>query len=196
MVDQSLFYRLEREAFRAGIKARSQESRRWFKQKVKELGDVNRRQLLRDPAVSARNRPKVGSLYFYFYDPKTRETLPYYDSFPLTIMVEPAPGGFYGLNLHYLNPYIRAKFLDKLLETANNNKFDESTRLNINYQLLKSVQKYKEFAPCFKRYLYSQIESRVVIVEPPEWEIAIFLDVAQFQKASQNKVWSDSRKMF
>lgn len=189
----SLFQQLQIGAFRAGVTARTDESRRWFRAKIKELGGINRRSLLKDPAVSARNRPKVGSMYMYFYDPKTRDKLPYYDMFPLTIMVEPAPGGFYGLNLHYLSPIVRARFLDKLLETANNNRFDESTRLNINYQMLKSVQKYKEFQPCFKRYLYSQVESRVVIIEPPEWEIAIFLPTEQFQKAAKNKVWKQSK---
>lgn len=190
---ESLFTKLQADAFRSGIRARSEESRRWFKAKLAQIGGVNRRELLKDPNLSARNRPKVGSLYFYFYDPKHRDKLPYYDAFPLIIMVGPAQGGFYGLNLHYLSPVVRARFFDKLQETANNKKYDESTRLKINYEMLKSVQKYKEFAPCFKHYLYSQVEGRVVMVEPPEWEIALFLDVAQFQKAQQRKVWKQSK---
>ena len=34
----------------------------------------------------------------------------------VTSMIEPAPGGFYGLNLHYLAPGVRARFLDELNE--------------------------------------------------------------------------------
>ena len=64
----------------------------------------------------------------YFYDPKTKDTLPYYDRFPLTIMVGPAPKGFYGLNLHYLPLDIRARFLDSLLDTINNKRYDETTQ--------------------------------------------------------------------
>lgn len=192
---ESLFQKLEAEAYRKGLAIRSKEAREWFRKKTRELGDINRRQLLRDPALSPRNRPGVGKMYMYFYDPKFAKELPYYDAFPLTIMVEPTKGGFYGLNLHYLSPAVRAKFLDKLSETANNSRYDETTKLKINYNLIKSVQKYREFKPCFKKYLTSQIESRVVLVEPPEWDIAIFLPTEQFRKANKRTVWKDSKEM-
>ena len=193
---ESLFQKLEAEAYRKGLAIRSKEARDWFRSKARELGDVNRRQLLRDPALTPRNRPGAGKMYMYFYDPKYRQELPYYDAFPLTIMVEPTKGGFYGINLHYLDLTTRAKFLDKLSETANNSRYDETTKLKINYNLLKSVQKYREFKPCFKKYLTSQIESRVVLVEPPEWDIAIFLPTEQFRKANKRSVWKDSKERF
>jgi hypothetical protein len=136
----------------------------------------------------------MGHMYMYFYDPKHRETLPYYDAFPLTIMVERAPGGFYGLNLHYLKPKTRALFLDKLTDTLTNDKYDESTRFRARYNLLSSVRKYKEFEPCFKHYLSSQIDSKIVLVQPPEWEIAIFLPTEQFMKARKTEVWQKSAK--
>ena len=31
----------------------------------------------------------MGKMYMFFYDPKLRETLPYYDAFPLVIVVRP-----------------------------------------------------------------------------------------------------------
>ena len=188
----SLFYKLEQEAFRAGVTARTDEARTWFKGKIKELGKVNRTQLLKDEALIRKQRTMMGNMYMYFYDPKHRETLPYYDMFPLTIMVEKAPGGFYGLNLHYLKPTTRALFLDKLTDTMTNQKYDDSTRFRLRYSLLSSVRKFKEFEPCFKHYLTSQIDSRIVMVQPPEWEIAIFLPTEQFAKSSKQKVWKDS----
>jgi hypothetical protein len=130
------------------------------------------------------------------YDPKHRKTLPYYDSFPLIIAVERAPKGFYGLNLHYLSPVLRAKFLDKLMENTNNRKFDETTRMTLNYQALKSVGKLKEFAPCFKHYLTNHVDSNIVMVEAPEWEIAIFLKTESFKKKSKSHVWGQSRRSY
>lgn len=191
----SLFYRLEQEAFRAGIQARTDEARVWFRQKVKELGKVNRQQLLQDEALIRKQRTMAGQMYMYFYDPKHRETLPYYDMFPLTIMVQKAPGGFYGLNLHYLKPTTRAHFLDQLADTMSNDKYDDSTKFRIRYNLLNGVQKYREFRPCFKHYLSAHIDSRIVMVQPPEWEIAIFLPTEQFAKAKKNEVWKDSYKI-
>jgi hypothetical protein len=191
----SLFYKLEQEAFRAGITARTDEARTWFRNKIKELGKVNRYQLLQDEALIRKSRTMMGHMYMYFYDPKHRETLPYYDMFPLTIMVERAPGGFYGLNLHYLKPTTRAMFLDELTDTLNNKKYDESTRFRLRYELLSGVRKYRDFKPCFKHYLSAHIDSRLVMVRPPEWEIAIFLPTEQFVKAKKNEVWKDSYKI-
>ena len=194
MAEQSLFDTLEKEAFRSGIQARSDASRQWFRQKVQELGNVNGHKVLADKALIQKKGFRSGSMYMFFYDPKHRKTLPYYDAFPLIIAVERAEGGFYGLNLHYLSPVLRAKFLDKLMENTNNRKFDESTKISINYSMLKSVANLKEFAPCFKHYLTPNVNSNIAMVEAPEWEIAIFLKTESFKKKSKSHVWGQSRR--
>ncbi len=194
-MENSLFHKLEIEAYRKGLQARSKEARRWFRGKTKELSGVNRQSLLKDAALKRTSDPAAGDMYMYFYDPKHRKTLPYYDSFPLTIMVEPTRDGFYGLNLHYLSPMLRAKFLDKLMETATNPRFDDNTKLRLNYRLLSSVKTYRAFAPCFKRYLTSNIQGNVAKVEAPEWDIAIFLPTEQFQGKNKTHVWGASKRM-
>jgi len=192
----SLFQKLEAEAYRKGLTARTTEARTWFRGRIKEMGKVNTNQLLKDDYLSLKNRPTPGRMFMFSYDPKHKETLPYYDTFPLIMMVGPAEGGFYGLNLHYLPPLVRAKLLDKLMETANNNKFDETTKLKISYNLLSSVSKYREFEPCFKHYLASHVQSRIALVHPPEWDIAIFLPTEQFQKKSNRYVWNQSTRIY
>jgi hypothetical protein len=131
----------------------------------------------------------------YFYDPKHKETLPYYDRFPLTIMVDPAPGGFYGLNLHYLNYNVRARFLDELMSLAPKNVKDTTRLMKLRYNLLSGVRKYKEFKPCFKHYLGKHVKSQFSRVPMTDWEIAIFLPVEQFKKSSKTSVWNDSLKI-
>lgn len=191
----SLFDTLQAGAQRAGVTARTKKSREWFQAKVKELGRVNRQSLLKDDALEPTTREIAGSMYMYFYDPKTKETLPYYDRFPLIIMVEQAKGGFYGLNLHYLRPDIRAQFLDELMKTAPRKATNKTRLTKMRYDLLKGVRKYKEFKPCFKHYLTSHIKSKMVRVPMTDWEIAIFLPTEQFTKASKTKVWSESLKI-
>ena len=190
---ESFFTDLAARAFRAGVTPRTDQSRQWFRNEVKNI-KVNRRSLLKDPSLEKRNKARIGSMYMYFYDPKHRETLPYYDVFPLTIMVEQVPGGFYGLNLHYLPLALRAKLFDQLVDLTNNKKYDESTRFKLRYDLLKSASKLRLFKPCFKHYLYSQIEGRVAIVEAPVWEMALFLPTEQFRKSTKSAVWKDSRQ--
>jgi hypothetical protein len=131
----------------------------------------------------------------FFYDPKTKDTLPYYDRFPLVIIVGPAPKGFYGLNLHYLPPILRAKFLDALLEITNNKAYDEKTRFDISYNMLKRTASMKYFKPCYKHYLTAHVRSRMARVSATEWEIATFLPTQNFEKASAAEVYKQSRRM-
>lgn len=193
-----IFKELSAEAFKAGITPKTKESIAWFTRKAKALGKITKRnQLMREEEVALRSRFLPGQMVMYFYDPKLKDVLPYYDRFPLTIIIDKAPGGFYGLNLHYLPPLLRGKLLDSLINDTptNNQKDDETTRLKLNYQKLKSAAKYKWFKPAFKHYLTDHVRSRFALVSPPEWEIAAFLPTADWEKGSQGKVWRDSRSM-
>lgn len=191
----NLFQKLELEAFKRGIQPRTRESRDWFRRKVQRLTRINRTALMNEPELDRQNRFGPGKMMMYFYDPKHKETLPYYDKFPLTIVVDKAPGGFYGLNLHYIPPVLRAKLLDALLDVTNNTAYDESTKFNVSQRMLKSAAKFRYYEPCYKHYLANHVKSRFAIVQPAEWEIATFLPTASWSKASASRVYSDSRKV-
>jgi len=193
----NLFQRVSQEAFRAGITPRTAESRDWFRKKLQTMGRINRNQLMQEDEINLVNKsqPLIGSMNMFFYDPKTKETLPYYDRFPLAIIVGPAPKGFYGLNLHYLPPLLRAKLLDGLLDIASDDKYDEGTRFRLNYRILNSASKLRIYKPCLKHYLFAHVKSRLARVSAPEWEIATFLPTQDFAKASARRVYTDSRKM-
>tara|TARA_B100000953_G_C17955254_1_gene401257 strand:- start:173 stop:760 length:588 start_codon:yes stop_codon:yes gene_type:complete len=190
----SLFDKLESEAFRKGLQARSKEANTWFAKKVAALGQIGSSKMLKDDRLKKQAGASPGDMVMYTYDPKLKQTLPYYDTFPLTIVVGPAKGGFYGINLHYLPPKIRAIFLDKLNDTASNQKFDRTTRFKITYKLLMATKKYKYFRPCFKHYLTKHVNSSIMKVNSAEWNIAIFLQTAQFKKATIGAVWAESKK--
>ena len=187
-----LFDRLEQEAFRAGIQARTKASMAWFRAQVAGI-KVSRAGLMSQGPQ--RTRRSVGSMYHFQYDPKLKKTLPYYDRFPLCIPIKGAKGGFHGLNLHYLHPVVRARFLDVLMDYANNDKYNRSTKMMLSYQLLKGTSKLKEFKPCFKHYLNEHIKSQFLLIEPADWEIAIFLPTESFRKETKSTVWGKSRKI-
>ena len=179
---------------RAGAKARAAGD--WFREKVKQaqasgkLRVVTPNQLLRRQEEGG---AVLGKMMFYKYDPKFAKKLPYWDMFPLVFPFEKVKGGFYGINLHYLPPRERAILMDQLNRYATNKKYDESTRLRLNYNLLKG---FGREIPCVKRYLTDNIKSRSVRINADEWEIAIFLPVERFQKQSKGVVWRDSGKFF
>lgn len=193
----SLFSTLRQELQGAGFAARSKEARDWFVERVKELnGRINRNKLLKDSEVKQQNAPKWGYMYMFLYDAKHKETLPYYDRFPLVIMLSPAPGGFLGLNLHYLHPRIRALFLDQLLATISDDKLTEGTRLKLRYQLLARARKFRYFQPCLKHYLFEQMKSRPAQIMAPDWETAIFLPTESFKGAQKTVVWKESKEIY
>lgn len=192
----NLFAKLEYEAFRAGVNPRTKEAQDWFRKKAQQMRRINRNDLLQDEQVKLVNRqnPLIGSMNMFFYDPKHKDTLPYYDRFPLVIIVGPAEKGFYGLNLHYLPNVLRAKLLDALLDITNNKKYDESTRFQLSYKTLQSSSKMRYFKPCYKHYLTQHVKSRLARVSAPEWEIATFLPTASWEKSSATNIYKDSRK--
>ena len=188
----STFDEILAQGIRAGnIPARSQRSRDWFRKRASSA-DTTAQKIIQKERAKQRGRVEPGNMYLFSYDPKHKKTLPYYDRFPLIFMVEEAKGGFYGINLHYLPLRQRAKLMDALYSLTNNKKFDETTKLVISYQILKSMAKLKYFKACFKNYLPNHVRSRFIEIAPAEWDVALFLNVQSFQKASSSQIWKES----
>ncbi len=141
---------------------------------------------------SDRQKFLMGGLYYFWYDPKTKKELPYYDMFPLVMPLKRESDGFIGLNLHYLPIRYRINFMRKLLPLALYNDEDEIKRIRITYPILDASKRYKEFRPCIKKYLYGHVRSRILAVEPQEWDIALYLPIQQFRKESAKNVWQES----
>jgi len=189
-----LLDRINQSLAKQGLKPRTNQAREWLKSKITELKPT--RQALLQDRTRLRSSTIIGKMYFYFYDPKTKDSLPYYDRFPLVLPIEQYNDGFLGLNLHYIHPKQRIILLDKLSEYANNKNFDNTTRLRLSYAALASSAKAFEAQPCIKRYLYSQVQSRFMEIDAGEWDIAALLPMESFAGATTSKVYADSRKKF
>jgi len=149
----------------------------WYKKQVQSLTRVpGARGLISQGKATI--APKYGVMNLFGYDPKHKDKLPYYDVFPLIFPLEPAKGGFIGLNFHYLKPGARVAFLRSLADTTNNKKFDKTTRYRINWRNNRFM---RETA---KHYLFSQVRSSFLNITADEMAIAIFLPVARFKKGS------------
>ena len=167
-------------------------SARWYRNAVSLITDrVSASKLMNDGKVLG--RPSAGRMSMFYYDPKTKSRLPYYDTFPLVLPLEPAKGGFIGLNFHYLPYGVRFAFLQQLQTFASNSKFDQSTKIQASYNSIKS-NKYTKAS--IKRYLYSHVRSQFLRVDVNEMALAAYLPVAQFQGATVGQVFARSRKTF
>lgn len=171
----------------------SMKSLKWFTKKITNLKNpVALANQIRKESGRNTQRFLIGGLYFFYYSAKWDDKLPYWDAFPLVMPLQRYNDGFLGLNLHYLPPRIRAGFMDKLMNFAIYDDQDEIKRLRVTYDIISASKRFKEFKPCLKRYLYSNVASKILKVEANEWETAVFLPVHQFQKTSVREVWNDS----
>lgn len=184
---------------RAGqMPARNSTARVWYRDKAKEVGRVNETSLFRSAGADRFKNTgqfRIGSMYMFYYDPKYKDTLPYYDRVPLIFPINRAQGGFLGINFHYLPLKLRAKLMDSLYDVASNDRYDDTTKMKVSYQILGASSQYREFKPTVKHYLFSQVRSKLLYVSPSEWDIALFLNIARFEKATQTQVWEDSKKI-
>lgn len=179
MATLTLFDRIKKKLREKGIEPGSNAARAWIFSKMRELNPT-REKLMRGPHL--RGSTIVGKMFFYFYNPKTKDKLPRWDRFPLVIPIEMYSDGFLGLNLHYVSASARFGILGALSEYRNNDKYDETTRLRLSYDLLKKASKLQIIEPCIKRYLYSHVESQFVEIQADEWDIAILLPVEKFER--------------
>lgn len=195
MAKQTLLDVFERNQY--DLKTSVKKSRAWFEQQVLLMT----KQQLTPPRVLAGNPDQLatrvlpGHLYMFLYDPKTKADLPYYDRFPLVFPFRKTPDGFIGLNMHYLPYQLRIQLLDNLLVFANNQRFDETTRIKYSWALIDGVSKYKAAQPCIKQYLSGHVRSQFRQVTSSDWATAMLLPVERFVGASKQEIWADSRKI-
>lgn len=185
---------ITRQKSAAQLQSMSREAYKWLLQKINDLKNPSRIPIgiAKEASIRKTTRLILGGLYCFYYDPKGKDDLPYYDRFPLVLVLEKYPDGFLGLNLHYLPIKYRVAFLDKLLDYAVLNDEDEVKRLRVTYDILTASRRFREFRPCIKKYLYSHTKSRILTIQPEEWDVAIFLPMQIFKGAQPKEVWQDS----
>lgn len=178
------------------MSAAEKETQQWFKSAMKvvsgnEMMARNRPRLLPQRRISTN---MIGRMVMYYYDPKTKASLPYYDTFPLVIPISIQRGGWTGLNLHYLPHRLRVDLLDALYSIYNDKHLDESRKLNISYRTLQNTMRIRFFQPTVKRYLSNHLRSKIYVVDPQEWDLTLLLPTERFVGKSKEGVWNDSRR--
>ena len=152
----------------------------WFKKKVGESAKGFK------PAVLA-----PGKMYTFGYDAKLKAILPYWDKFPLIVVLDTYKNGFLGLNFHYLSPIDRQKFFTKILKFSNQKgdpmDFTDKARFNISWDAVKNI---KHADKMIHKYLYGHVRTSLLEAPPNEWENVIFLPYQRFVGASAKSVWS------
>lgn len=179
----------------------AKESRYWYREKALEVKkkDITPVEVIdgRERSSKINNKRFLGRLFMYYYMPKTRMAMEYYDNFPVVFPMSLTKTGFVGLNLHYLPPNMRAILMDNLYVLSNSNNYEnENTRLiKLTYEKLISNKRFRFFHPCVKQYNHRYIRSKIAFIPPNEWELALFLPTQKFVKKSESSVWMKSNRI-
>lgn len=180
---QPIFSNLLKDGTHAQFKLNNRETRDWFRQKASEVNNVNVNSLVGSRQANQRAQPIIGQMFLFQYNAKHKETLPYYDRFPLVFPIQPYDDGFLGINMHYLPHLYRARLMDALYSLLINDQINSKVRLRLSYQILQGTTKFRYAQPCIKRYLYKQVQGKYLAISPQEWDLCLFLPLERFTKS-------------
>ena len=179
-MSNTVFKRYRDLAKKAEVTLGTKESAKWFANRIRKDKQIKSLDRVTDGYKARLIEP--GGMYTYAYDPKTKEKLKFYDSFPLIICLQIVKGGWYGVNLHYLPPSLRAEVLWQI----------GYKKLGLA-RVAKAMSLDPRAVPAMKRYLFNHCQTTPKYIPKEEWEIAIQLPFENFQKATLKQVWRDSR---
>ena len=171
-------------------------SKAWFFNEADKFTNqrITPNALLKNNANNSVSKIIPGNMYMYFYDPKHKETLPYYDRFPLVFPFSPTKNGFIGLNMHYLPYQGRIALFTELDKHKSSPYLTEKTKLQLEWNTIVAMSKHKLAEPCVKQYLYSHIKSNIVKVDSYHWVTAMMMPVERFAKQNKMLVWMESKR--
>ena len=169
------------------VSSRTVQSLNWFRRTIST--NIKRsfpKEIIKERRIHRRKIIR-GEMYLFRYStPRKRE----WDMFPLVIALIHVPGGFLGLNLHYLPPEERAILFYRLQRDFTIDSADGLQRIYTTYEKLKASSRYKLYRACIKRYRYNRMRSTLTLIKPNEWKMTVFLPLHRFQNATADEVWS------
>lgn len=120
-----------------------------------------------------------GFLYLFGYDAKFKDTLPYWDSFPLILPYRKYKDGFLALNLHYAPIDFRVGLLENL-QYIHRQTISEITKLRNARDLIESYSGSRYGRMCIHHYLNAHVKTHFKQINTDEWITAAMLPVQRF----------------
>lgn len=173
------------DAFRqsqAKLKESAEKSKEWFQEQAMQIQSLTSGyQAVNSGYFTTDSYAIPGTMILFKYYPKTRDKLPYWDTYPLVLPFGQIKGGFKGLNFHYLDYYSRVWLFRALTNYSNSSQLTKRTRLSVTWATIEAVGK-SAARECVHNYLYSQIRSPIRSIHPKDWVTALTLPWESFQK--------------
>lgn len=161
----------------------NERSLRWYRKQIQTLvtTKVKMRNDIRKEAVISTNM-EIGKLYLYKYDPKWKDILPVYDTYPLVFPFNYAKGGFLGINLHYL-PYNFRFYLIQSLEPllyGRTTAVSKKNKAKLSWEILTKIAGVGSLNNAVKHYLTDHMRSAFMEIRHEDWFTAANLPIENF----------------
>lgn len=173
-----------------------QQSKRWFELEANRL--LREEYRTRTEAVRKEGKPATtvfnGELIFFNYSPKTKPTLPHWDTFPVVLVLAILRNGFIGINFHYLHYEDRVKLFILLREQHAIQRHAKNEKISVKWKDIKNIRKFRLFKYAIKRYLYSRVKSRVKRINKEEWIKVIHTNLELFYREPKTQVWKGGKR--
>jgi hypothetical protein len=171
------------------------ESLLWFRRRVSKDTKLNRQALIKSHGDYKAKRGRenrntiVGKLFYFHYEAETAgdKERGVFDEFPMVFIFNSTKSKegkqvLWGLNLHYATPAERAILYMKLLKLKNTKGWTEKTKLRVSWALIKQVAAHPVYTKCVHAYRVDRMKSRMIEIEPYDWEVAVFLQLQRWKK--------------
>jgi len=203
LTQESFFQKVHKQAKLEGMLDRNEIAREFYRDYALEQG-INYRSLemLRTGGIRASDM-KLGRMYFFRYkaeDPRNRGEV--FDEFPLIFLLQEDANNFEGINFHYLSPKLRFVLLGLIYEYLKDNKLENPNRSKLYAKRFKAKiannRRFRYAKVIYRQYSPYQIQSKVILVHPLDWEIAIQVPTERFKtktgsRIAARKIWYQSQ---
>lgn len=172
----------------------SKEALDWFRKRLSKDLNLSRTELINNhgdyKVKGARADDSfIGRMYYFKYEailPGDKD-LKVYDEYPCifvynTYRNKEGTEFIRGVNLHYLPPAERVKFLERLLTLEHNTHYTANTRLKMTWRLIKSVAESKHYKKTVHTYRADRFKSRMVEIHPRDWHIVACLQLMRWKQ--------------
>lgn len=199
----SVLYKLRQQGDNANLRPRTQDAVNFFIKQIKRLRTNQRKSpgFANDNELISINKIQSGMLVYFGYEAETPyPQLPYYDKYPLTLIINRwvdennGTAYFDGINLHYVPLGIRFKFMEKIIKQYGywnmDNNVNKFSNFN-NYYAIRDLLHSMGFGFAYKKYLLNNVTTQFSQVPFKYIDVALSLPLSQWSGASDASVWSD-----
>jgi hypothetical protein len=145
------------------------------------------------------SRVELGKMYFFRYIPKEADT--YHDRYPLIFVTKRRQNWFEGINYHHLILKRRILLFDIMSKYFSDAPVEEDTTLFWRKfrRIMFNMRSLRGAEISFRRYKIISVRSKLIEINPLDWERTLLLSAELFKsesggKMSSNKIWKQNEK--